>query len=176
MGIELVEGATSFATNTVLYMRSMAGQQRWTWSTGASTTTSWIRCTFGRLGRRLSGHRERGPGRQRHHRERDRQRCADDKLTYTYVPDLIEYYLGERPLLPNVTTYRLEDPEVREHCLARLDQLVVKPVEGSGGAGIVIGPQASDSELAGLRDGCWPSRGPGSRRTWCCCRPHRARR
>ena len=38
---------------------------------------------------------------------------ADDKLTYTYVPELIEYYLGEKPLLPNVPTYRLDDPDVR---------------------------------------------------------------
>jgi uncharacterized circularly permuted ATP-grasp superfamily protein len=76
---------------------------------------------------------------------------ADDKLAYTYVPELIDYYLGERPLLANVTTYRLGDPDVRSECLARLDQLVVKPVEGSGGAGIVIGPQASDAELAAVR-------------------------
>jgi uncharacterized circularly permuted ATP-grasp superfamily protein len=77
---------------------------------------------------------------------------ADDKLTYTYLPALIEYYLGERPLLPNVRTYRLDDPDVRSQCLARLDQLVVKPVEGSGGHGIVVGPQASDAELAAVRD------------------------
>jgi uncharacterized circularly permuted ATP-grasp superfamily protein len=77
---------------------------------------------------------------------------ADDKLTYTYVPALIEYYLGERPLLPNVTTYRLDDPDVRSQCLARLDQLVVKPVQGSGGHGIVVGPQASDAELAAVRE------------------------
>jgi uncharacterized circularly permuted ATP-grasp superfamily protein len=77
---------------------------------------------------------------------------ADDKLTYTYVPALIEYYLGERPILPNVETYRLDDPDVRSHCLDRLDQLVVKPVDGSGGSGIVIGPQASDAELAAVRD------------------------
>ena len=76
---------------------------------------------------------------------------ADDKLTYTYVPALIEYYLGERPLLPNVTTYRLDDPDVRSECLARLDQLVLKPVEGSGGTGIVIGPHASDAELDAVR-------------------------
>ncbi len=73
---------------------------------------------------------------------------ADDKLTYTYVPALIEYYLGEQPLLPNVPTFRLDEPDVRADCLARADQLVFKPVDGSGGHGIVIGPQASDEELA----------------------------
>ncbi|EIV90944.1 circularly permuted type 2 ATP-grasp protein [Frankia sp. QA3] len=76
---------------------------------------------------------------------------ADDKLMYTYVPDLIRYYLGEEPILPNVDTYRLEDPDQRAHVLDHLDSLVVKPVDGSGGKGIVIGPQASDAELAELR-------------------------
>jgi uncharacterized circularly permuted ATP-grasp superfamily protein len=76
---------------------------------------------------------------------------ADDKLMYTYVPELIRYYLGEEPLLANVDTYRLEDPDQRAHVLERLDQLVVKPVDGSGGKGIVIGPQATDEELARLR-------------------------
>ncbi|MFC6014958.1 circularly permuted type 2 ATP-grasp protein [Plantactinospora solaniradicis] len=76
---------------------------------------------------------------------------ADDKLLYSYVPDLIRYYLNEEPTLSNVETYRLEDPEVLEHVLDQLDRLVCKPVDGSGGAGIVIGSQASDSELAELR-------------------------
>jgi uncharacterized circularly permuted ATP-grasp superfamily protein len=77
---------------------------------------------------------------------------ADDKLLYTYVPDLIRYYLGETPLLDNVETYRLDDPDVLAHVLANLDTLVVKPVDGSGGAGIVIGSQASDEQLAIVRD------------------------
>jgi uncharacterized circularly permuted ATP-grasp superfamily protein len=75
---------------------------------------------------------------------------ADDKLLYTYVPELIRYYLDEEPILPNVETYRLEEPDVLDHVLDRLDQLVLKPVDGSGGAGIVIGSQASDEELAQL--------------------------
>ncbi len=76
---------------------------------------------------------------------------ADDKLLYTYVPDLIRYYLGETPLLHNVDTYRLDDPGVLEHVLDHLDTLVVKPVDGSGGAGIVIGSQASDEKLDEVR-------------------------
>jgi uncharacterized circularly permuted ATP-grasp superfamily protein len=72
---------------------------------------------------------------------------ADDKLLYTYVPDLIRYYLGEFPLLSNVDTYRLEDPEQLEYALSRLDTLVVKPVDGSGGHGIVVGPTATEEEL-----------------------------
>jgi uncharacterized circularly permuted ATP-grasp superfamily protein len=76
---------------------------------------------------------------------------ADDKLVYTYVPELVRYYLGEDPLLPNVDTYRCEDPDQLPEVLARLDELVLKPVDGSGGKGLVIGPQAGDEELAALR-------------------------
>ncbi|WP_159620598.1 circularly permuted type 2 ATP-grasp protein [Ruania rhizosphaerae] len=72
---------------------------------------------------------------------------ADDKLTYTYLPDLIRYYLGEEPLLNNVDTWRLEEPESLNEVLDRLDELVVKPVDGSGGKGIIIGPAASREEL-----------------------------
>ncbi|SFR68618.1 Uncharacterized conserved protein, circularly permuted ATPgrasp superfamily [Agromyces sp. CF514] len=76
---------------------------------------------------------------------------ADDKLVYTYVPDLIRYYLGEEPVLPNVDTWRLEEPEALAEVLDRLDELVVKPVDGSGGKGLVIGPDASKGELDELR-------------------------
>lgn len=77
---------------------------------------------------------------------------ADDKLVYTYVPDLIRYYLSEEPIIANVDTYRLEDPEAREEVLDRLDELVVKPVDGSGGKGLVIGPDATKEELDALRE------------------------
>jgi uncharacterized circularly permuted ATP-grasp superfamily protein len=76
---------------------------------------------------------------------------ADDKLAYTYVPDMIRYYLDQEPLLPNVKTYRLEDPDQREYALGRLDELVFKPVDGSGGYGLVVGPQASEQQLERLR-------------------------
>lgn len=76
---------------------------------------------------------------------------ADDKLLYTYVPDLVRYYLGEEPILDNVPTHRLEDEGVLEYVVDRLDELVLKPVDGSGGKGLVIGPQATDEELATLR-------------------------
>ena len=76
---------------------------------------------------------------------------ADDKLTYTYVPDLIRYFLNEEPIIPNVDTWRLEDPGALEEVLDRLDELVVKPVDGSGGKGLVIGPSASRKELDTLR-------------------------
>ena len=77
---------------------------------------------------------------------------ADDKLLYTYVPDLVRYYLNEAPVLDNVETYRLEDPEILHDVLGRLHELVIKPVDGSGGKGIVIGPQATEETLAELHD------------------------
>ncbi|WP_050758202.1 circularly permuted type 2 ATP-grasp protein [Xylanimonas cellulosilytica] len=76
---------------------------------------------------------------------------ADDKLVYTYVPDLIRYYLGEEPVLRNVDTWRLQEPDALAEVLDRLDELVVKPVDGSGGKGIVVGPAASRAELDALR-------------------------
>jgi uncharacterized circularly permuted ATP-grasp superfamily protein len=76
---------------------------------------------------------------------------ADDKLIYTYVPDLIRYYLSEDPVIPNVDTWRLEEDEARAEVFDRLPELVVKPVAGSGGKGIVIGPRASQEELDELR-------------------------
>jgi uncharacterized circularly permuted ATP-grasp superfamily protein len=76
---------------------------------------------------------------------------ADDKLLYTYLPDLLRYYLGEEPIIANVDTYRLEEPDHLAEVIDRLDELVLKPVDGSGGKGIVIGPQAEKAELDELR-------------------------
>ncbi|MET0926026.1 MAG: circularly permuted type 2 ATP-grasp protein [Solirubrobacterales bacterium] len=72
---------------------------------------------------------------------------ADDKAVYSFVPEMIRYYLGEEPLLDNVPTYLLGDPEQREHALSRLGELVVKPTNESGGKGVFIGPQATEEEL-----------------------------
>jgi uncharacterized circularly permuted ATP-grasp superfamily protein len=76
---------------------------------------------------------------------------GDDKLVYTYVPAIIEYYLGEKPLLANVDTFRCWLDSERAEVLDRIDELVIKPVEGSGGYGIVFGPDASEKELAAIR-------------------------
>ena len=75
---------------------------------------------------------------------------GDDKALYPYVPDMIRFYLEEDPVLANVETFRLEEPDVCAWVLERLDQLVVKPVDGSGGHGLVIGPQADDATLTAL--------------------------
>jgi len=72
---------------------------------------------------------------------------GDDKLIYSYVPDFIKYYLGEEPLIKNVDTYRLDDESVRNFALENREKLVFKPVDASGGYGLVIGPHASEEEL-----------------------------
>jgi len=77
---------------------------------------------------------------------------ADDKAIYHYVPEMISFYLNEEPILDNVQTYLLTDPEVREHVLGRLHELVVKPTGESGGKGVVIGPDTGAEELAGLAE------------------------
>lgn len=76
--------------------------------------------------------------------------AADDKGVYPFVPDLIRYYLGAEPILPNVTTYLPWEPDQLEHVLNRIDRLVVKPVAEAGGHGIVIGTKASAEDLEAL--------------------------
>jgi glutamate---cysteine ligase / carboxylate-amine ligase len=75
---------------------------------------------------------------------------ADDKRVYIHVPDMITYYLGEQVLLDNVPTYPCADPHHLAEVLNRLDELVLKPVDGYGGHGVVIGPEASSAKLAEL--------------------------
>lgn len=71
---------------------------------------------------------------------------ADDKVIYTYVPDIIRYYLNEEPLLANVPSYRCIEEDQRAYVLDNLDKLVVKPANESGGYGMMIGPKASRAE------------------------------
>lgn len=73
---------------------------------------------------------------------------ADDKLIYTYVPDMIRYYLAQDAILPNVPSWRCLDPKQLDHVLAHLDSLVVKTIDGSGGYGMLMGPTASEPERA----------------------------
>ena len=76
---------------------------------------------------------------------------GDDKAVYAYVPKLIEYYLGEKPLLADVPTYLCGIAEQKAEVLGRLTELVCKPVDGYGGDRIVIGPHASLDDLAAVR-------------------------
>jgi uncharacterized circularly permuted ATP-grasp superfamily protein len=76
---------------------------------------------------------------------------ADDKALYSYMPDIIEFYTGERALLSNVPTWRCAEPEQLREVLDRLPELVVKEVHGSGGYGMLVGPAASRKEIAAFR-------------------------
>lgn len=77
---------------------------------------------------------------------------ADDKFVYSYVDDLVRFYLGEEPAVGSVPTYDLDDPDICADVLDRLGELVVKPRDGQGGTGVVVGPTASEDELAEARD------------------------
>jgi uncharacterized circularly permuted ATP-grasp superfamily protein len=152
MGVELVEGRDLVCSNNVVRMRTTAGEQRvhviYRRIDDAFLDPvhfkpdSVVGCpgllTAARAGNVTIANAV-GNG------------VADDKLIYTYVPDLVRYYLHEDPLLGNVETYRLEQPDHLAEVVDRLHELVIKPVDGSGGKGIVIGPQADKADLAELR-------------------------
>nr|WP_246598769.1 circularly permuted type 2 ATP-grasp protein [Nocardia tengchongensis] len=152
MGVELVEGRDLFCRDNVVYMRTTAGERQ------VDVIYRRIDDTFldpmqfrpdsmlgvaGILNAARAGTvvlaNAVGNG------------VGDDKLVYTYVPAFIEYYLGEKPILPNVDSYRCWEPAERDEVLDRVAELVIKPVEGSGGYGIVIGPAASTRELEATR-------------------------
>ena len=71
---------------------------------------------------------------------------ADDKAIYMYVPQMIRFYLGERPILQNVPTWQCSNPQERQYVLDNIEDLVVKEVHGSGGYGMLIGPKATKDE------------------------------
>jgi uncharacterized circularly permuted ATP-grasp superfamily protein len=152
MGVELVEGRDLRCRDNVLFMRTTSGEQRVD-VVYRRIDDDYLDPVHFRPDSVLGA-----PGLLNAARAGNVTICnavgngvADDKLTYTYVPALIEYFLDERPILPNVDTYRLDDADVRRACLARMDELVFKPVDASGGSGLVIGPHASDAALADAR-------------------------
>ncbi len=70
------------------------------------------------------------------------QASSDDKAVYSYMPELVKFYLGEEPILQNVPTYRCREPDAAKYVLENLHELVVKEVHGSGGYGMLVGPKA----------------------------------
>jgi uncharacterized circularly permuted ATP-grasp superfamily protein len=72
---------------------------------------------------------------------------ADDKSTYTYVPEMVRFYLGEEPILNNVPTWRCDRADDFKYVLERLPELVVKEIHGSGGKGMLVGPTSSKAEI-----------------------------
>ncbi|MEY4321766.1 MAG: hypothetical protein RL167_494 [Actinomycetota bacterium] len=152
MGLELVEGRDLFCTGGKVYMRTTAGARRVDVIYRRVDDEFLDPLTFradsvlgppglmaaARLGNVTLANAV-GNG------------VADDKLVYTYMPDLTRYYLGEDPIVQNVQTWRLEEPKSLAEVLDRLEELVVKPVDGSGGKGLVVGPAASKKDLEDLR-------------------------
>ena len=72
---------------------------------------------------------------------------ADDKAIYTYVPEMIKYYLNEDPLLKNVPTYQLGNPDEYKHVMTNINKMVIKKTNGSGGYGMLMGHAASEKEI-----------------------------
>ncbi len=72
---------------------------------------------------------------------------ADDKSTYTYVPEMVRFYLGEEPILQNVPTWRCDRADDYKYVLEHLSEMVVKEVHGSGGKGMLVGPTSSKAEI-----------------------------
>ncbi|TFV58492.1 circularly permuted type 2 ATP-grasp protein [Mycobacterium sp. PS03-16] len=148
MGVELVEGRDLFCRDNTVYMRTTEGERQVdviyrriddTYLDPMQFRPDSVLGVAGLLNAARAGNvvisSAVGNG------------VGDDKLVYTYVPTIIEYYLGEKPLLANVDTFRCWLDEEREEVLDRIEELVIKPVEGSGGYGIVFGPDASAKEL-----------------------------
>ena len=77
---------------------------------------------------------------------------ADDKAIYSFMPEIVEFYTGSKPLLPNVQTWRCADEDSLAYVLDNLAELVVKEVHGSGGYGMLIGPTASKKEIEAFRE------------------------
>jgi uncharacterized circularly permuted ATP-grasp superfamily protein len=152
MGVELVEASDLVARDDVLYMRTTRGLER-------------VHAVYRRIDDDFADPLEFRadsllgvPGLVRAYRAGSvaianalGTGVADDKGIYYFVPEMIRFYLGEEPILQNVETYLLSDGEVREHVLAHLDELVLKPTNESGGSGVTIGPEASSWEIDRLR-------------------------
>ncbi|AKJ28396.1 circularly permuted type 2 ATP-grasp protein [Caldimonas brevitalea] len=152
MGVELVEGQDLFVKDNFIYMRTTRGPKRVDviyrrvdddfLDPLAFRPDSTLGCA-GLLSVYRAGNvglcNAIGTG------------IADDKSIYPYVPKMIEFYLGEKPVLNNVPTYLCREPEDLAYVLAHLDQLVVKEVHGAGGYGMLIGPTASRQEVEEFR-------------------------
>jgi uncharacterized circularly permuted ATP-grasp superfamily protein len=152
MGIELVEGQDLFVKDNFVYMRTTQGAKRVDviyrrvdddfLDPQVFRKDSALGCA-GLLGAYRAGNvtlsNAIGTG------------VADDKSIYPYVPKMIEFYLGERPILHNVPTYLCRQADDLKYVLAHLDELVVKEVHGAGGYGMLVGPAATKAEIEDFR-------------------------
>lgn len=149
MGVELVEGADLFVEDDLVWMRTTKGPQRvdviYRRIDDAFLDPECFRpdSILG-VPNLMKAYKSGGvtivnaPG----------AGIADDKAVYTYVPDMIRFYLGEDPILQNVETYRCGDPSECKYVLENIGNLVVKEVHGSGGYGMLIGPKSTKQEQA----------------------------
>lgn len=149
MGVELVEGPDLYVKNDIVYMRTTEGAKR-------------VDVIYRRVDDEFLDPRVFNPesmlgvaGLMSAYKAGNvtltnavGAGIADDKAIYTYVPHMIEFYLGEKPIMKNVPTHRCADPSEMAYVLDRLDELVVKEVHGSGGYGMLIGPKATKEERA----------------------------
>lgn len=152
MGVELVEGQDLFVKDNFVYMRTTRGPKRVDviyrrvdddfLDPLAFRPKSTLGCA-GLLNVYRSGNvslcNAIGTG------------VADDKSIYPYVPKMIEFYLGEKPILNNVPTYMCRNDEDLKYTLANLKDLVVKEVHGAGGYGMLVGPASTAAEIAEFR-------------------------
>ncbi len=152
MGVELVEGQDLFVRDNFVYMRTTRGPKRVDviyrrvdddfLDPLAFRPTSTLGCA-GLLNVYRAGNialcNAIGTG------------IADDKSIYPYVPKMIEFYLGEKPILSNVPTYMCRNPEDLKYVLSNLKDLVVKEVHGAGGYGMLVGPAATQKEIEDFR-------------------------
>jgi uncharacterized circularly permuted ATP-grasp superfamily protein len=152
MGVELVEGQDLFVKDRFVYMRTTRGPRRVDviyrrvdddfLDPSVFRPTSTLGCE-GLVDAYRAGNvsicNAVGTG------------VADDKSIYPYVPRMIEFYLGEKPLLNNVPTYACRNPDDLKYVLANLKDLVVKEVHGAGGYGMLVGPAATDREIVDFR-------------------------
>ena len=152
MGIELVEGQDLFVKDNFVYMRTTQGPKRVDviyrrvdddfLDPTVFREDSTLGCA-GLLGAYRAGNvtlsNAIGTG------------VADDKSIYPYVPKMIEFYLGEKPILNNVPTYLCREADDLKYVLDHLSELVVKEVHGAGGYGMLVGPAATKAEIAEFR-------------------------
>ncbi|WP_374352947.1 circularly permuted type 2 ATP-grasp protein [Limnohabitans sp.] len=152
MGVELVEGQDLFVKDRFVYMRTTRGPKRVDviyrrvdddfLDPEVFRPTSTLGCA-GLMEAYKAGHvaicNAVGTG------------VADDKSIYPYVPDMIQFYLGEKPILKNVPTFMCRKPEDLQYTLANLKDLVVKEVHGAGGYGMLVGPAATKAEIEQFR-------------------------
>jgi uncharacterized circularly permuted ATP-grasp superfamily protein len=152
MGVELVEGQDLFVKDSFVYMRTTRGPKRVDviyrrvdddfLDPSVFRSTSTLGCA-GLMDAYRAGHvnicNAVGTG------------IADDKSIYPYVPQMIEFYLGEKPILNNVPTFQCRKQDDLAYTLANLDKLVVKEVHGAGGYGMLVGPAATKAEIEEFR-------------------------